>query len=125
MGTIAALRAPGAAVISAMVTGRLKRRGASTAGVEIEDAIAEFLRRLVRVAVDDRGDASRSGADVEIGDGVDKVKVVASQLDHFGSGEQAAGGRWVSMLPRIAVTGAIWRSASRISMLPMSPACRM
>lgn len=66
---------------------KIEAAWAAASWVEIEDAVAGFDARLVRVAGDDDGDAGGLWVEVEVGDGVQHVDELVVELDSFGGGE--------------------------------------
>ena len=112
-------RSAGAPELRAAETG-----GARAAGVQVENTVSNALRRSVRMARDDRVVTRGSRIDRQVGELVNQVYACVLNFDGQRL-RQIAGPLPVSMLPRIAVTGASAENFARTSELPMSPACRI
>ena len=95
-----------------------------TAGIEVQDPIADLLFGLVRMAADHRGESGGYRVEVELSQVVQHVEVRALDPDHFRVGQ--------SFRPQAAIDVAANRGyrghlckAAKIPGSPTSPACKI
>ncbi len=112
----------GACVDDGEGDGKRKASWAGAAGIEVENTVSGLRRGLMGVAADDGGDACGLRGSGRGRERCARGRRGDRRVRSASVPGSCAQGPLVSMLPRMAVRGAICLRASRMAGLPTSPA---